>query len=103
MCGCRRRPLPVPPHSSSGSGFDDPAFAVRAWIALLAPAGTPAAIVDLLQREVRVVVQQPAVKADLAERGFESAGNTPDEFAAALKRDYQVITGLIRRIGITPQ
>lgn len=83
--------------------FDDPVFAVRAWIALLAPAGTPAAVVDLLQREVRAVVHQPAVSADLAVRGFESAGNTPEEFAAALKRDYQVITALIRRIGITPQ
>ena len=84
-------------------GFDHPVFAVRAWSALLAPAKTPAAIVDLLQREVRVVVHQPAVRADLASRGFESAGNTPEEFAAALKRDYQVITGLIRKIGITPQ
>jgi tripartite-type tricarboxylate transporter receptor subunit TctC len=84
-------------------GFDDPAFAVRAWIGLLAPARTPPAVVNLLQRELSVVVHQPAVRADLAERGFESAGNTPGEFAAALKRDYQVITGLIRRIGITPQ
>ena len=76
---------------------------MRAWIALLAPAGTPAAVVDRLQREVRVVVHQPEVSADLAARGFEPAGNTPEEFAAALKRDYQVITSLIRKIGVTPQ
>jgi tripartite-type tricarboxylate transporter receptor subunit TctC len=103
VSGPRRFPALPDTATFAEQGFDHPVFAVRAWSALLAPAKTPAAVVDLLQREVRVVVHQPAVRAELASRGFEAAGNSPEEFAAALKGDYPVITGLIRRIGITPQ
>lgn len=84
-------------------GFDDPVFKVPVWMALLAPAGTPTAVIDKLHRDVRAVVQDPAVQAELVSRGFEPVANTPAEFAANYKRDYQVLTALIRRVGIVPQ
>lgn len=84
-------------------GYDDPVFKVYVWMALLAPAKTPTAVVDRLAREVRAVVLEPTVQSELVARGFEPVANTPQEFAANYGRDYQVLTALIRRIGIQPQ
>jgi tripartite-type tricarboxylate transporter receptor subunit TctC len=84
-------------------GFDDAVFKTRVWMALLAPARTPAALIERVQREVRAVLHESPVRADLIARGFEPSGNTPSEFGAALTRDHDVLTALIRRIGITPQ
>src|ERR1043166_5502333 len=51
------------------------------------PAGTPAAIVDLLQKEIATVVKLPEIKARLLELGVVPEGNSPAEFAAYVKAD----------------
>jgi tripartite-type tricarboxylate transporter receptor subunit TctC len=84
-------------------GLTDPVFQVKVWMALLAPARTPTQIIDRLQREVAAILQEPAVSKELLQRGFEPVGNTSAEFGANLKRDYEVLTTLIRKIGIQPQ
>jgi tripartite-type tricarboxylate transporter receptor subunit TctC len=103
LSGNQRSPsLPGTP-TFGEQGFDDPVFMVRVWMAILAPAKTPSSIVDKLQREIAAVLREPAMQKELAARGFDPVGNTPAEFAAALKRDYEVLTGVIRKIGIQPQ
>jgi tripartite-type tricarboxylate transporter receptor subunit TctC len=54
---------------------------------LLAPAGTPAAVVDLLHGEVVKIVALPDVQKRLDELGFQVVANTPDEFAARIKTE----------------
>src|SRR4051794_15132691 len=49
---------------------------------LVAPAGTPKEIVDLLYREIAAAVAQPDVKDRLTVLGFKAVANKPDEFAA---------------------
>jgi len=103
ISGAQRSPsLPDTP-TFAEQGFDDPVFSVRVWMALLAPARTPAGVVERLQREVKTALLEPGMQKELTARGFEPVGNTPAEFSANLKRDYEVLTGLIRKIGITPQ
>src|SRR5437868_5075648 len=51
------------------------------------PAGTPAAIVDLLQKEIATVVKSPDIKARLLELGIVPEGDTPESFAAYVKAD----------------
>ncbi len=48
---------------------------------IVAPAGTPKEIVDLLYREIAKAVAQPEVKERLTTLGFDPVANTPDEFA----------------------
>jgi tripartite-type tricarboxylate transporter receptor subunit TctC len=103
LSGTTRAPQLAQTATFVEQGFDDPVFKVQVWMALLAPAKTPAAVVDKLQRDVKAVLQEPAVRSELVSRGFEPVANSPDEFAANYKRDYQVLTALIRRIGIQPQ
>lgn len=55
-------------------------YAAVQWYGVLAPAGTPAGIVQLLNREIRQVIQIPEVKAPLHAEGAELADTTPDQF-----------------------
>ena len=56
---------------------------------LVAPAGTPKAIVDLLYREIAKAVAQPDVKERLTTLGFKPVANTPDEFAARINLEIE--------------
>jgi tripartite-type tricarboxylate transporter receptor subunit TctC len=52
---------------------------------IVAPAGTPKEIVDLLSREIAKAVAQPELAERLAKLGFKPVANTPEEFAARIK------------------
>jgi tripartite-type tricarboxylate transporter receptor subunit TctC len=51
---------------------------------VLAPAGTPKAIIDLLHDEIVRIVSLPDVKQQFGTAGFVPIGNTPDEFARVI-------------------
>jgi tripartite-type tricarboxylate transporter receptor subunit TctC len=57
------------------------------WFAFVMPAGTPRDIVALLHREIVKLIALSDVKDKLAALGFEPVGNSPDEFAAQIKRE----------------
>lgn len=57
-------------------------FVVNGWYALLAPAGTPAPVVERIAREVAAVVAQPDMKAQMAAGGYEPVGSSPAELSA---------------------
>ena len=54
---------------------------------VLAPAGTPNGIVDLLQREIAKAVTDPGVRERLFKLGFEPVANKPQEFGARIKSE----------------
>jgi len=56
---------------------------------IVAPAGTPKEIVELLAREIAKGVQKPDVKDKLAALGFNPVANTPDEWAARIKVEIE--------------
>jgi len=56
---------------------------------IMAPAGTPRAIVDQLQREIAKIVTQPDVKEKLTALGFVPIANTPAEFGARIKVEME--------------
>jgi tripartite-type tricarboxylate transporter receptor subunit TctC len=52
---------------------------------LLAPAGTPKAIVDKLSKEVAEIIQIPEIRKQLVDLGFVLVGDTPEQFADIIK------------------
>src|ERR1043166_5305244 len=56
---------------------------------IVAPAGTPKEIVDLLYREIAKIVALPDVKERLAGLGFKAVANTPDQFGARIKLEIE--------------
>jgi len=77
-----------------------PGYEFSAVICLYAPAKTPAAIVEQLNREAVRVLKSPEVKERLFNSGAEVVANSPREFAAYMKADMQKMGKVIRDAGI---
>jgi tripartite-type tricarboxylate transporter receptor subunit TctC len=67
------------------SGIDG--IEAGAWIGLIAPANTPAAILDRIRAVVVEITDEPAVREKLTALYMEPVANTPDEFRAVLKQE----------------
>lgn len=78
-----------------------PGFEITSWFGLLAPAGTPAAIVSRLNAETAKVMVLPEVAGALKKLGFDVMGGTPDQFAGHIKREVEKFTKLAKATGIT--
>ena len=84
-------------------GFEDPIFEAAVWIAFVAPAKTPPAVVQTLAGEIRKIVALADVQAALMERGLEPMNTTPDQFQASYRQEFEVITKRMKDFGIEPQ
>jgi len=73
------------------------------WFGIIAPAGTPDAVVRKLHTEIARVVKSPEMQASLAAQGAEPVGNTPAEFAAIIADEYEKWGDVIKRTGIKAQ
>lgn len=92
--GAQRVPAYADVPTVAESGY--PGFEVNSWVGLLAPAGTPRAVVDRLQAEVRKIVTEPAFQQRLREQGLTGIANTPEQFAAVLRTEQDKWTRLVR-------
>jgi tripartite-type tricarboxylate transporter receptor subunit TctC len=80
-----------------------PAYEVTGWNALAAPAGTPAEVIEILNRQVNAVVAMPDVKARLLQLGTEAYAGTPEELRRQLVNDIAKWAAVIKRAGIPQQ
>jgi len=79
-------------------------FELTQWQAVVAPAGTPKPVVDLLYREVALALKMPDVVERLATQGGNQlVGNTPEEFAQVIKDDLAKYAKLIKAAKIQVQ
>jgi tripartite-type tricarboxylate transporter receptor subunit TctC len=75
-------------------------FAAVNWWGILAPAGTPKAIIDKLNADIVKAVAMPNVKARLAELGAEGITSTPEEFAAFMAAESARWGKLVQETGM---
>jgi tripartite-type tricarboxylate transporter receptor subunit TctC len=68
--------------------------------ALMAPAKTPAAIVNRLHQEIVRVLNAPDIKERFASGGMEVVGNTPEQAVQAMKADIARVSKLVKEAGI---
>ena len=88
--------------TAAESGF--PGFEQCApWVGMLVPAGTPAPVVNRLSDEMRKALAKPEVATRLHALGAEVIGDSPAEFAAFLKKDYERWARVIKAAGVTPE
>ncbi|MCW0206850.1 MAG: tripartite tricarboxylate transporter substrate binding protein [Achromobacter sp.] len=97
VTGAQRSPaLPdVPTMAEAGvAGYD-----ASSWFGLLAPAGTPPAVVDKVQRDVAAALRLPAVRAQLQAQGATPSGNTPGEFKQFMARETAKWAEVVKKSG----
>ncbi|HTF14387.1 MAG TPA: tripartite tricarboxylate transporter substrate binding protein [Burkholderiales bacterium] len=80
-----------------------PGYEAIVWIGMLAPAGTPREIVARLNGEIGKLVRTDEVKKLLAPTGMEPDPDTPEQFGAYLKGDYDKWGKVVRESGATVQ
>lgn len=85
--GPQRSPfLPDVPTVAEAGGF---AYEVTSWNGLFTPVGTPAPLIELLNKSIRDVVALPDVKQRYADLGIEAKASTPEELKARLESDIK--------------
>jgi len=80
------------------SGFKD--YEVIGWFGLLAPAGTPPAIIETLSSEIARYMTTPAARERAAQDGATPVGNKPAEFERFLRSEIARWTPIIQNAGI---
>ena len=78
-----------------------PGFLTGSFQGLLAPAGTPKAVVDKLYAEVQRISALPEIKERLTTLGAESSAMTPDQFGAWLKTEIPAMAKIVKEEKIT--
>jgi len=96
--GTRSAKIPDVP-TVSELGF--PKFKTITWNGLMAPAQTPKEIVNRVAAEVARAVKEPAVIEHMGNQGIDPIGNTPEEFAAAIKDDVALWTEAVKAAGVS--
>jgi tripartite-type tricarboxylate transporter receptor subunit TctC len=97
ITGSHRSPqLPDVP-TLAESGY--PGYSAYVWLGLLAPKGTPTAIIDLLNREVVAALGTPEVKGYMANASIEALGSTPAEFGAFFRAERDTWARVIQTTG----
>ncbi|MBI4189554.1 MAG: tripartite tricarboxylate transporter substrate binding protein [Betaproteobacteria bacterium] len=96
--GEKRSPLAPDLPTMSEAGL--PGFKAGTWYGVLAPVGTPRAIVAKLNTEINRIFRQPDMRNLLAKTGAEPSGNTPEQFAAFMKAERQKWDKLARTANI---
>ncbi len=80
------------------SGF--PGFDMVSWQALVAPAGTPRAVVDRLNAEVAKVLKIPEMKEKMTGLGTDVVANSPEQFAQYLREETAKWSKIVKDAGI---
>lgn len=87
----------VPTLAESGM----PGFEVGAWQGVMAPAGTPAAVVQKLNTEIVKALRSPDMRDKLAVQGAEPLGSTPAEYGAYVRKELVRWDGVVKSTGAT--
>jgi tripartite-type tricarboxylate transporter receptor subunit TctC len=77
-----------------------PGYEVGAWYGVLAPAGTPAAIVERLSSDLTKTVNAPKIRERLLQLGIEPVGSTAKQFQAHIESEIARWTPIIQKAGI---
>ena len=80
-----------------------PGFEMSSWLGVFAPAGTPAPIIDQLNRAIVAAMRSDDIRGKLDPQGLEIIGSTPADFAAVIREDLDRRREIIRTAGIQPE
>jgi tripartite-type tricarboxylate transporter receptor subunit TctC len=77
-----------------------PGLEAEQWIGMLAPARTPVALIDRLNREINDILRTPLIRATLLTQGAEPVPSTPQEFSAFIENEKTKLAKMVDLIGL---
>ncbi len=80
-----------------------PGYEGSGWVGICAPKGTPAEIVDKLNKAVNAVIADPAIKARLADLGAEAVPMTPGQYGTLIADAADKWAKVIKFANIKPE
>jgi tripartite-type tricarboxylate transporter receptor subunit TctC len=88
----------LPTVSESGA----PGYEAGTWFAIMGPAGMPREVTNSIYANIKLVLNEPAFRDRYVDKQwFEIVANTPDEFAALLKTEYERWEKIVKLSGVT--
>jgi tripartite-type tricarboxylate transporter receptor subunit TctC len=99
----RKRTAAAPDIPTVAEELNLPDYEVDSWCAMFAPARTPAAIVERMQKEVTRVVHLPEVKRELLAQSADPVGSGPQELERVVRAELKSWAAVIREAGIKPE
>lgn len=96
----RATPMPDIP-TTREAGIDN--YVVDIWYGILAPSGTPTAIIGRLNTEINKALAAPDLKDRLLTVGVQPLGNSPEQFAAFIRSEAVRFAKVIKDAGIKPE
>jgi len=75
-------------------------YDVSVWMGIVAPAGTPPAIIAQLNRQIAALLQSPDIRERLAVQGLEAASNSPAEFRTYIASEVRKWAVVIKQAGV---
>ena len=76
-----------------------PGLESSAWFGILAPAGTPRAVIERLNRDINTVLKDAVLIKRYADLGVEALGGTPEDFARFLESETTKWAEVVRFSG----
>ncbi len=96
-------PTPLVPGMPTLSAVGVPGYECIVVAGILAPAGTPVAVINRLNREIVQVLHRPDVKEKFFNASADTVGNTPTQFAATIKSEVAKWGKVLKDAGVKPQ
>jgi len=93
---CSLEPSPFAPGVPTVAATGLPGFESISPFGIMAPRGTPAAIVERLNQEIARTLNNPDVKSKLFNAGSEVVANSPEAFAAKIRGDIERVSKLVK-------
>ena len=78
-----------------------PGYEVLAWNGLLAPAGTPRAVIAVLNEELNKAMQLPQIREKFSAQGFSASANSPEQFGSFLHQEVDKWSRTVKASGAT--
>ena len=99
----RKRTPTAPEIPTVAEELNLPDYDVDSWVAMFAPAKTPAAIVARMHKEIARVVHLPEVRQRLLEQGADPVGSSPQALDRIVRTELKSWATVIRDAGIRPE
>lgn len=80
-----------------------PGVVTTTWLGLFAPAGTPQAIIDKLNKAGNDALKRPGIADKMTAQGLRQNGSTPEQFKQLVLTEYASYAKIIPELGIKPQ